>query len=107
MQAGIEGENADRVERIVRRQLSELKRGRLDLSELHAAKASVRAGMLTMFDSPSRILGFFQERQAAGARGTFADELDRLAQVRRDDVARAARTVKLDTVFLLTGNGAK
>jgi predicted Zn-dependent peptidase len=100
VQAGIEGKMADRVERIVRRQLSELKRGRLDVEELRAAKAFLRAGLQSVTDSPARIAAFFQEQRAAGRVLTFAEALDRISRVRRADTSRAAESIELDTVYL-------
>ena len=100
VQAGIEGKMASRVERIVRRQLSELKRGNLELDELRVAKAAITTSLLSITDSPARLTAFFQEQRAAGHFLSFSEALDRIARVRRADMRRAAESLELDTVYL-------
>jgi predicted Zn-dependent peptidase len=106
VQAGIDGKMADRVERIVRRQLAELKRGRLDLDELRTAKAFLKAGLMSVTDSPARISAFLQEQRAAGLALSFDDALSRISRVRRSDTSAAAESVELDTVYLFSDGGA-
>lgn len=101
VQAGIDGEQAERVERLVRKELAELREGRITLEELRAGKEQLRAGLRAASDSPARIAGFLQERRLGGWVTSFDEALARLARIRRMDVSRAARTVDLDTVYLL------
>lgn len=101
VQAGIDGDKAKRVERLVRKELAELRDGKMTLEELRAGKEQLRAGLLSASDSPARIAGFLQERRLGGWVSGFDEALARLARIRRMDVSRAARTVDLDTVYLL------
>ena len=105
VQAGIDGKESERVERIVRRELTELRQGRIDLAELRAAKEQLKAGLRSMTDSPARIAGFLQERRLGGWVSSFAEAVAQVARVRRADVSRTARSLALDTVYLLA-NGA-
>jgi len=102
VQAGVESGKTGRVERIVRRQLTEMRQGRVELDELKAAKAYILNGLRSVTDSPARIAGFLQERQAGGAEVTFAEVMEGIRRVRRRDVAAAAGTLKLDTVYTLS-----
>jgi predicted Zn-dependent peptidase len=101
VQAGIDERQADRVERIVRRQMGDLARNGPSLEELRAAKASLKAGVLSITDSAPRIAGFFLERRNTGTMMEIGELLDRIARIRREDVARAGATVQPDTYYLL------
>ncbi len=101
VQAGVDGTQAGRVERIVRRQMGDLARNGPTLDEVRAAKAYLKAGVLSITDSAPRIAGFFLERRSTGAVIGIGELLDRISRVRRADVARAAATVKPDTYYLL------
>jgi predicted Zn-dependent peptidase len=106
VQAGIDGRKAGRVEKLVTSELRAVREGRVTVEELRTAKAHITAGLLSLGDSPSRIAGFLQERQAAGAGGSVAEALSEVSRVTRKDVARAARSLELDTVYLLAnGDG--
>ena len=104
VQAGIEAKNAEEVEGLVLRALSDLCEARIDLEELRTAKEQLRGGLRAMMDSPARIAGFLQESRATGGRVSFPGIMKRIARVRRSDVARAARSLVLDTVYLLAGD---
>jgi len=106
VQAGVDGKEAGRVERIVRRQMGELARKGPTLEEIRAAKAYLKAGVLSITDSAPRIAGFFLDRRSTGTVIGIGELLDRISRVRRADVARAAATVKPDTYYLLARGDA-
>lgn len=101
VQAGVDGKQAGRVERIVRRQMGKLERDGPTLEEVQAAKAYLKAGVLSITDSAPRIAGFFLERRSTGSWIEIGELVDRISQVRRADVVRAAATVRPDTYYLL------
>jgi len=103
VQAGIDAAHADEVESLVLAALDELRAARIDLEELRTAKQQLRAGLRAMTDSPARIAGFLQESRATGGRISFQRIMGRISRVRRIDVARAAGSMVLDTVYLLAG----
>lgn len=104
VQAGIDGANAERVESLVLESLDEIRAARIELSELRTAKEQLKAGIRAMTDSPARIAGWLQESRAAGGRMSVPRLMERIARVRRSDIARAAQSLTLDTVYLLAGD---
>ena len=103
VQAGIDGANAKRVESLVLQSLDEVRAARIELDELHTAKEQLKAGIRAMTDSPARIAGWLQESRAAGGRMSVPRLMDKISRVRRIDIARAAQSLTLDTVYLLAG----
>ena len=102
MQAGTDAESCGRVERLVRRQMGRLAREGIDLEELRAAKAYLKANVLSTTDSPGRIAAFFQERRAIGSHVDLPEILDRISRVRRAEVCAAGETLVPDTYYRLT-----
>ena len=102
VQAGVEGAKAGKVERIIARQRADLAAGRISLDELRAVKAHIEAAVLSVTDSASRTTSYFQERRASETVMSFRELLDRISRVRRSEVVEAARTIRTDTVYLLT-----
>ena len=102
VQAGTDGSACDRVERLVRRQMGEMERGNVSLDELRAAKAYLKANVLSTTDSPSRIAAFFQERRAIGSHVDLHQILRRIERVRRPEVCAAGATLVPDTYYRLT-----
>ena len=101
VQAGVDGKQAARVERIVRRQMGDLARNGPTTEEMKAAKAYLKAAVLSITDSAPRIAGFFQERRSTGVVIGIGELIDRISRVRRGDVAAAGATVRPDTYYLL------
>jgi len=101
VQAGVDAKQAERVERIVRRQMGDLGRNGPTIEELKAAKAHLKAGVLSITDSAPRTAAFFLERRSSGTVIGIGELLDRISRVRRGDVARAVATMRPDTYYLL------
>ena len=99
--AGIDAADYARARRLIVRQLADLKEGRLTADEVALARGILLSGLRTLHDSPSRVIDFALERAVNRMPADLDDLLRRLATVTAGQIAQAARTVELDTVYLL------
>lgn len=104
--AGIEAENYRRVRRLVLKQLDALREGDIAPEEAAMAAGSLVSGLRSLRDSPGAIIDFAVERAVNGLPADLDGLIRDLREVTIRDVARAARTVELDTVFFLSNGKA-
>lgn len=99
--AGIDARNYARARKLILEQLDDLGRGRIAAEEARLASGVLLSAVRGMRDSPGAIIDFGLERSIHGLPADLDALLGELRAVTTGDVARAARTVKLDTVYLL------
>jgi predicted Zn-dependent peptidase len=101
VQAGIDTKNYARARGLILKQLDDLAAGKVTAEEAKLARGVLLSSVRGMRDSPGALIEFGLERSILG----LPADLDRLLRDLRAatirDVAKAARTVKLDTVYLL------
>ena len=102
VQAGIAAKAAPRVERIVKRELADLRGGGLGEEELDTAKEYLRGEVLACADSPTRIAGYLIEQQALGGVQSFAEAVSEIERVTSERVAEVGAEVHPDMVYLLS-----
>ena len=105
VQAGIEEANYARARRLVLAQLDDLRKGRISEEEDRFTRGLLASGLRTIHDSPGGLIEFALERAVNGVPADLQGFMEALASVRAADLARAARGVELDTVYLLAGKG--
>jgi predicted Zn-dependent peptidase len=101
VQAGIDAANYARARRLILRQLDDLCAGAVTREEASLALGVLVSAWRGMHDSPGALIDFAVERALHGLPPDLDGFVRRLQRVTVRDVARAARTVKLDTVYLL------
>jgi predicted Zn-dependent peptidase len=101
VQAGIDAKNYARARRLILRQLDDLREGRVTREEASLAHGVLSGALRGLRDSPGALIDFALERAIHEVAPDLDDLLRRVEGVTVKDVARAARTVKLDTVYLL------
>jgi len=101
VQAGIDAKNHARARDLILAQLDDLGRGRVAADEQRLARSVLLSAVRGMRDSPGAMIDFGLERAIHGLPADLDGLLRDLRKVTIEDVARAARTVKLDTVYLL------
>jgi predicted Zn-dependent peptidase len=99
--AGIDADAYARARRLILKQLDDLKAGRLTANELALARGILLSGLRTLHDSPARVIDFALERTVNRMPADLDDLLRRMAAVTAGQIAQAARTIELDTVYLL------
>ncbi len=102
VQAGIDPKNYSRARRMILQQLKKLQDGEIDAEPLAQARAMVLSGLRSMQDSSAALIEFALERTLSNRAPDLAGLERALERVRPSAIAAAARTIELDTVFLLT-----
>jgi len=102
--AGIDERNYARARRLILAQLDELRRGEIDPAAFDQVRGIMISAVNSLRDSPSGLIDFAVERQVNAVEPDLEKLLAQLEAVTPGHVARAARTVELDTVFLLQGS---
>lgn len=101
--SGIDLENFQQVKAEILDQLKQCQQGSVTDQELTAAKKAIISSLRAIPDSPDALEGYYGTAFISG----FGWDLDEYCQaveaVTVEDVARAAGTVQLHTVFLLRG----
>lgn len=103
VQAGIDCDKMDAVQEKVAAQLSAMAGGDITDQELQSAKQALDAGLEAVCDAPGSMESFFGVGVLSGLNRTPAQYRQEVAAVTREDVAAAAKTIMLDTVFCLKG----
>ena len=103
--AGIDPTNAEKTEKAFFEQLEKIKSGDITDDELEDAKKSFANRMREIVDNPSLLAMWYYIRLQAGAvRDPERDAVD-VEKITREDIMKIAHSVKLDTVYLLSGKG--
>jgi predicted Zn-dependent peptidase len=101
VQAGIDAKNHGLARKLILEQLDALRAGRVTADEARLARGVLVSAVRGMRDSPGAMIDFGLERAVLGLPADLDRLLRDLRAVTIRDVARAARTVDLDTVYLL------
>jgi predicted Zn-dependent peptidase len=103
--AGIDMTQYAKTRRLVSKLLKELQAGRVPADSFQQARGMLVSGVYSMRDSPTAMIEFALEHSANGLTPDVDAMLQSIESVTVADVARAARSIELDTVYVL-GAGA-
>ncbi len=106
MQSGIEPENAEKAKASILEQLADLQAGQVTEEDMDHCHRSLEDRYHSVSDSPDDIDGWAQVRICDTHFKTPQEISDALQAVTAEQIIAAAKTVKLDTVFLLKGTGS-
>ena len=101
---GIDSCNYELAKSAIIDQLQDICCGKISDTEFEAAKKSIHNVYNAINDSPSAIERFYLGRIINGIDVDIEDFLAKIAVLTMDDVVRAAKKLKLHTVFFLRGN---
>ena len=101
--AGIDSKNMQIAKDEILRQLAACQNGEITDAELTAAKEAVYSSLRGTHDSPGAIEGYYSTVNLSGLALTPQAYMDAVRTVTREQVAEAAKTVKLHTTYFLKG----
>ncbi len=104
--AGIDCEKRDLVQQEILAQLEACCRGEITEEELTAAQKALRSSLLSVQDSPGAMESYYANAALSGLALTPESYIREVEQTTVQQVARAARSLKLHTVFFLKGVSA-
>ena len=101
--AGIDFQKDALVREQVLAQVDACCRGYITDEELSAAKEALLSSLRGIHDSPGAIESYYATGVLSGHNDTPADYAEKVRAVTREDVAAAAKTLRLHTVYFLKG----
>lgn len=103
--SGIETGNRDKALEIIEKQLDEIRNGEISDHEIDATLKSMETGLKALTDNQTSIVDFCLSQIISGTSDSFADVIEKIRKVKKDDVVRVAQKITLDTVYFLTAPG--
>ena len=103
LSAGIDAADEEKARREIGVQLEALCAGDITDEEMSAGKEALLSGLRGTHDSPGAIEGYYSSAAISGLGMTPAEYMERIAAVTRDQVAAAARQLRLHTTYILKG----
>ena len=106
--AGINKENYKKVLSLIKREVSNMKKGKFTKEDIIKSKVTYVNSLKELEDNPQSIIGLY-----AGIEYLKSDDLDKrltkINKVTKKDVVKLASKIHLDTIYLLEGgsNGKK
>ena len=101
--AGIDCNMNEKVEEEILRQLKACQDGEITETELKAAREALINQLRSTHDSPGAIEGYYAVSALSGLKLTPEEYIRTLEQTSAEDVANAAKTLQLHTVYFLRG----
>ncbi|GEN34290.1 EF-P 5-aminopentanol modification-associated protein YfmF [Aneurinibacillus danicus] len=103
--SGIETGNYDKALAIIKEQLEMMKRGEITDIELNQTKATLSNQLRETRDNAGAIANMDYNGRLAGRRRSLEEILDAISRTTKDDIARVAQKVEIDTIYFLRGKG--
>lgn len=101
--AGIDAAQKELASEEIFRQLDACRNGVITDEELAAAKEAILSALRATHDSPGAIEGFYATAALSGMAMTHQQYIHAVKKVQLEDVAAAARSVRLHTTYFLKG----
>ena len=101
--AGIDCDKEQAVRQEVLAQLDACRRGEITEQELNSAKEALLSSLRSVHDSPGAIESYYATAALSGAARSPALYMEQVQAVTAEDVAAAAKTVKLHSTYFLKG----
>ena len=101
---GVEHDNLEPAKKEILAQLEEIRKGNFTDDEINSARLAIINSLKGINDIPSRIANRYMNRFITGQEVISPEkEIERIKAVTKDDIIAAAESVRLDTVYILTG----
>ena len=104
LSAGIDAAKEEEAKAEIAAQLEAVCRGEITEGEMAAAREAILSGLRGIHDSPGAIENFYASAALSGLPWAPAEYMERIAAVTADQVAQAARQLKLHTTYILKGD---
>ncbi len=104
---GINPQNKEEALREIAKQLDAMCRGDFSDSEINTAKRTLVSGIKQISDSSASVEAFMFRRLLAGISETEEEYIEKISRVTREEIIEAAKKVKLDTLYFLSGLGSE
>lgn len=103
--SGVELANVEKARDEIIKQLDDIKSGNFTEDELNNSVLSIINSLNGVSDTPSSLINWYFSRYCQGEIIEPEEEIKRIKVVSKEQVIDAAKTFKLDTVYIVTGEG--
>lgn len=101
--SGVESENIEKAKTEIENQLNEIKLGNISDDEYEHTRLSLVNSFKAIYDSAAGLETWYLGQRVSGTDYDPLSEAEKLADVSKQDIAKAAESAVLDTVYILTG----
>ncbi|BAU28833.1 putative Zn-dependent peptidase [Aneurinibacillus soli] len=101
--SGVETANYEQALRIIKEQLTMMENGDISDLELNQTKAMLINQLRETQDSAAAIVSMDYNGRLAGKSRSLQETLEAIQAVTKEDIARVARQVQMDTIYFLSG----
>ena len=101
--SGVEHSNISKAEAEILNQLKAVQNGDFTDEDVNNSRLSIINGLRGVNDGAGSIAEWYFKQSYSGTSYSPEDEIDRINAVTREDIINAANSLKLDTVYVLTG----
>ena len=99
--SGIDPENADRVIEAVNRELEDIQKGNIDDFEIESSKKAVYENLMSSYDNANALDFWYSKASNVEKRLSPADTAQKIKEITKEQITRAARCYKLHTIYKL------
>ena len=103
LSAGIDAAKEEEAKAEIAAQLEAVCRGEITQNEMAAAREAILSGLRGIHDSPGAIENYYASAALSGLTWSPAEYMEHISAVTAEQVAQAARTLKLHTTYILKG----
>jgi predicted Zn-dependent peptidase len=103
--SGIETENYEKAVEIIKQQLEMMKRGEISDLELNQTKATLSNQLRESRDSAVAMINMDYNGRLNGRLRSLEEMLEGISNTTKDEIARVAQQVEIDTIYFLRGKG--
>ena len=100
--SGINKEDNEKAVNLIKKELTNMKKGKFTDDEIKKAKENMIASIDTITDSPIRILNMYYARELIGG-DEIEERISKVKKVSREDIIKVANKLKIDTIYLMHG----
>ena len=101
--SGIQNENRNKARQEILRQLQDMCDGDITDEEMEAARRFLLNAYRELQDSPAGLENWYMNRMLAKREESPREAAEKLALITKEDIARVARDITLDTVYFMEG----
>lgn len=104
IQTGIEAKNKDRVVSLIKESLAQLKLGEIKDTVFEQSRSQLKNALIQSQDSQLRITNQATLQSIFNISFSVEERIAKLQQLTKSDIARVAKNLELDLIFVLTGD---
>ena len=101
--SGIESNKYDDATKIIFEQMEDMKKGEFTDEDLEQTKAVLKNQLLETVDVPRGIIEMDYHNKISSKNRPFSEWMEKIEEVKKEDIVRVAEKIQLDTVYFLKG----